>query len=86
MASLEDVYAGKLVAALDRQHPRDLLDVMLLYQNEGVTPTCDARSSFYVASHDRPIHEVLSPALRDISLDYEGASKGMTSEAIDLMH
>jgi predicted nucleotidyltransferase component of viral defense system len=28
MASLEDIYGGKLVAALDRQHPRDLFDVM----------------------------------------------------------
>jgi len=27
VVSLEDVYGGKLVAALDRQHPRDLFDV-----------------------------------------------------------
>ena len=26
--ALEDVYGGKLVAALDRQHPRDLFDVL----------------------------------------------------------
>ncbi len=37
VASPEDVYAGKLVAALDRQHPRDLFDVMMLYQHEGIT-------------------------------------------------
>ena len=30
VVSLEDMYAGKLVAALDRQHPRDLFDVMQL--------------------------------------------------------
>jgi len=28
VTSLEDVYGGKLVAAMDRQHPRDLFDVM----------------------------------------------------------
>ena len=30
VVSFEDVYGGKLVAALDRQHPRDLFDVMQL--------------------------------------------------------
>ena len=27
VVSIEDVYGGKLVAAMDRQHPRDLLGV-----------------------------------------------------------
>ena len=31
----EDLYDGKLHAALDRRHPRDLFDAMLLYDNEG---------------------------------------------------
>ena len=39
MVSLEDLYAGKICAALDRQHPRDLFDVMQLYENEGTTCT-----------------------------------------------
>jgi nucleotidyltransferase AbiEii toxin of type IV toxin-antitoxin system len=30
------MYAGKLCAALDRQHPRDLFDVMLLQKAEGI--------------------------------------------------
>ena len=38
VASLEDVYGGKLVAAMDRQHPRDLYDVMQLFDHEGITP------------------------------------------------
>jgi hypothetical protein len=38
VVSLEDVYGGKLVAALDRQHPRDLFDVMQLFAHEGITP------------------------------------------------
>ena len=39
MVSLEDLYAGEICAALDRQHPRDLFDVMQLYANEGTTCT-----------------------------------------------
>jgi predicted nucleotidyltransferase component of viral defense system len=35
--SLADPYGGKLCAALDRQHPRDLFDVKLLLENEGIT-------------------------------------------------
>ena len=38
VVSLEDMYGGKLVAALDRQHPRDLFDVMQLFVHEGITP------------------------------------------------
>lgn len=30
MLSFEDLYAGKICAALDRQHPRDLFDIYLL--------------------------------------------------------
>jgi len=35
--SFEKLYAGKICAALDRQHPRDLFDVKLLLENEGIT-------------------------------------------------
>jgi predicted nucleotidyltransferase component of viral defense system len=31
--SFADLYAGKICAALDRQHPRDLFDVKLLLEN-----------------------------------------------------
>jgi len=37
VVSLEDLYGGKLVAAMDRQHPRDLFDVMQLFAHEGIT-------------------------------------------------
>lgn len=84
VVSLEDVYGGKLVAALDRQHPRDLFDVMQLYAHEGITAGIRRGFVIYLASHPRPIHEVLSPKLRDISLDYEGAFKGMTADPVDL--
>ena len=84
VVSLPDLYGGKLVAALDRQHPRDLFDVMELFLHGGITP--EIRRSFvvYLASHNRPIHEVLFPNLRDISGEYESTFKGMTTEPVAL--
>ena len=35
--SFADLFAGKIAAALDRQHPRDLFDVHQLLENEGIT-------------------------------------------------
>ena len=85
MASLEDIsVGGKLVAALDRQHPRDLFDVMQLYANEGITPAIRRAFVVYIASHNRPPHEVLSPILRDITQDYERTFVGMTAESVEL--
>jgi hypothetical protein len=84
MASLEDIYGGKLVAALDRQHPRDLFDVMQLYENEGITPAIRRAFVVYLVSHNRPPHEVLSPVLRDITQDYERTFVGMTTDPVKL--
>jgi hypothetical protein len=84
VASLEDVYGGKLVAALDRQHPRDLFDVMQLFAHEGITPGIRRAFVVYLASHNRPVHEVLFPVLRDIGQDYERTFKGMTAAPVAL--
>jgi len=80
----EDVYGGKLVAALDRQHPRDLFDIMELFRHEGITPGIRRAFVVYLASHNRPVHEVLFPELRDIQMDYERNSIGMTLQPTEL--
>jgi predicted nucleotidyltransferase component of viral defense system len=82
--SPNDVYGGKLVAALDRQHPRDLFDVLQLFRNEGITPGIRRSFVVYLASHNRPIHEVLFPAELDISRDYAQTFRGMTTEPVEL--
>lgn len=82
--SLEDLYGGKLVAAMDRQHPRDLFDVMQLFLHEGITPGIRRSFVAYLACHNRPIHEVLSPTLRDISGEFDATFRGMTREPVDL--
>ena len=48
VVSLEDMYGGKLVAAMDRQHPRDLFDVLQLFAHEGIT--AGARGPISVAA------------------------------------
>lgn len=84
VVSVEDVYGGKLVAALDRQHPRDLFDVMQLFAYEGITPGIRRAFVVYLASHNRPVHEVLFPPLRDVQHDYAHNFTGMTAEPVPL--
>lgn len=84
VVSLEDVYGGKLVAAMDRQHPRDLFDAMQLFAHEGITPGIRRAFVVYLASTNRPVHEVLFPSLRDIRHDYENNFQGMTAEPVPL--
>ena len=84
VVSFEDLYAGKIVAALDRQHPRDLFDVKLLYDNEGLTDEMFRVLLVYLASSSRPPHELLRPHLHDISEPFAREFVGMTNEAIPL--
>ncbi len=84
VVSREDLYGSKLVAALDRQHPRDLFDVMQLFAHEGITTGIRRAFVVYLAGHDRPVHEVLFPRLRDIRHDYEHSFTGMTAEPVPL--
>ena len=63
LVAFEDLFAGKLHAALDRQHPRDLFDVKLLYENEGITDDLFRAFLVHVASSNRPPHELLNPNL-----------------------
>jgi predicted nucleotidyltransferase component of viral defense system len=84
VVSFSDLYAGKIVAALDRQHPRDLFDVRDLLANEGISD--DLRRAFivYLISHDRPISEVVVPRRKDIKKEFEQGFDGMTAEPITL--
>ena len=73
LLSREDIYGGTLVAAMDRQHPRDLFDVMELFAHGGITPGIRRCFVVYLASHNRTFHEVLFPTPKDIRLAYEGS-------------
>ena len=67
---------------MDRQHPRDLFDVKLLLENEGITDEIRKAFVVYLASHDRPMHELLDPKRKDVRRIYENEFAGM---AIDEM-
>lgn len=75
--STADLYGGKLCAALDRQHPRDLFDVKLLLDDTGITP--DIRRAFvvYLAGHNRPMNELLDPRFKDIEEIHKQQFAGM---------
>ena len=79
-----DLYAGKLCAALDRQHPRDLFDVMHL-QAAGPIPDsiCQAFVA-YLAGHRRPIAELLQPNSKPIEDLLANHFAGITEEPVEL--
>lgn len=84
MLDPDELYASKLVAALDRQHPRDLFDMMLLLENRGITPRIRRAFTVYLAGHNRPIHELLSPHAKDIKAEFESDFAGMTEHQVTL--
>jgi predicted nucleotidyltransferase component of viral defense system len=61
IVSLSQLYGGKIIAALDRQHPRDLFDVKLLF--DFITDFERVKKGFFycLLSGDRPIIESLAP-------------------------
>lgn len=82
LVSLADLYAGKICAALDRQHPRDLFDIKLLLENEGITERIRQAFVVYLSCGPRPMSELLSPHLLDISDAYKQEFLGMTNLAV----
>ncbi len=84
VVSFADLYAGKIVAALDRQHPRDLFDVRDLLAHEGLSD--ELRSAFivYLLSHGRPMFEVLAPTRKELAGEFARGFAGMTDEPVSL--
>lgn len=82
--SFADLYAGKIMAALDRQHPRDLFDIHQLLENENINDELRNAIIIYLISHDHSPHSLLNPILRDIAQDFEQNFVGMTDVPIEL--
>jgi predicted nucleotidyltransferase component of viral defense system len=76
--SFGDVFGGKLCAVLDRQHPRDLFDAKLLLENEGITTQIRQAFVLYLASHRRPMHELLDPSYLDMRTIFQSEFVGMS--------
>lgn len=73
-----ELYGGKICAALDRQHPRDLFDVHLLFQESAYNE--DIKNGFIQAlvSHMRTMHEVLKPHFLDQRHIFKSQFLGMS--------
>jgi len=84
VVSFNDLYAGKLCAALSRQHPRDLFDIKLLLENEGITDQLLEVFLVYLMCSNRPMSELLAPNIIDIKDAYENQFRGMTLETASL--
>lgn len=82
--AFEELYAGKLCAALDRQHPRDLFDVCKLYEKYSSLPE-DLIQCFvvYLLGHNRPVHELFDCEIQDRRETFDGEFVGMTDEPCD---
>ncbi|MBU0489371.1 MAG: nucleotidyl transferase AbiEii/AbiGii toxin family protein [Bacteroidetes bacterium] len=78
VVSFAELYGGKICAAVDRQHPRDLFDVKLLLENEGLTNEIWLAFMIGLISHYRPVNELLFPRLKEQRSAFEKQFAGMT--------
>jgi Nucleotidyl transferase AbiEii toxin, Type IV TA system len=79
-----ELYGSKLVAAMDRQHPRDLFDVHGLFERDGLTSEVVECFVSYLAGHNRPVHEVLFSRDADMSSAFENEFVGLARNPITL--
>ena len=80
-----DLYAGKLSAALSRQHPRDMFDVGLLLEDARADDTLWRTFLVYLTCSPKPVWEMLSPRLpKDFSATFDTHFRGMTAEPISV--
>lgn len=84
VVSFADLYAGKIVAALDRQHPRDFFDVRDLMAHEGIGDELRRAFLVYLISHNRPMAEILAPTRKPLAEEYARGFVGMTQEPVAL--
>ncbi len=79
-----DLFGGKICAALDRQHPRDLFDIHMMFRNDLFSDEIRKVFLVYLIQSNRPISELLNPNKIDFSLTFNREFIGMVKENIDL--
>ena len=77
--SFKELYGGKVCAALDRQHPRDLFDMAQFYKSHSLE---EVRDGFLVLAlgHNRPLHELLGPMSQEQREIFDQQFSGMSDE------
>lgn len=84
VVSKADIYGGKICAALDRQHPRDLFDIKILLENEGITDEIRKGFIIYLAGHDETMSQLLAPSAKDIERIFAEEFAEMSTEPVTL--
>jgi predicted nucleotidyltransferase component of viral defense system len=75
-----DLYAGKLAAALSRQHPRDLFDIGALLDTSGIDDRLWRTFLVYLTCSPKPAAELLAPGIPDLAVPFERQFRGMTAQ------
>ncbi|MFA5650632.1 MAG: nucleotidyl transferase AbiEii/AbiGii toxin family protein [Proteiniphilum sp.] len=81
IVSKKQLWGGKIIAALDRQHPRDLFDIKNFIKEIGYSTEIKEGFIFFLLCSRRPIQELLIPHLIDQSAVFESQFNGMTDNS-----
>lgn len=76
--SKPELYGGKICAALDRQHPRDLFDINEYFIKNDFDYELTKGFIAMLLSHDKPLHETLKPNIKDQTEIFKQQFIGMT--------
>lgn len=79
--SQKQLWGRKIIAALDRQHPRDLFDIRNMINEIGYSTEIKDGFLFFLLCSKRPMHELLNPHPIDQSTVFESQFKGMTDNS-----
>ena len=80
VVSKKELYGGKICAALDRQHPRDLFDIKELIEKDEINEELIKGFIAMLLSHDKPLHETLNPNIKNQIEVFEKQFQGMTNK------
>ena len=86
--SKRETYSGKFIAALDRQHPRDLFD-MKIFLKQFFAEDADMKRFYelvliYLLQSNRPISELINPHFSDLKNIFYNQFLGITDMEISL--
>lgn len=82
--SQKQLWGGKIIAALDRQHPRDLFDIRNMINGIGYSMEIKEGFIFFLLCSKRPMQELLNPHPIDQSAVFESQFKGMTDNSFGI--
>jgi predicted nucleotidyltransferase component of viral defense system len=74
-----ELFGGKICAALDRQHPRDLFDIHNLFSGAGFSVEVKLGFMMFLVSHYRPIQDLVFSHPHDQEDNFEKQFAGMTT-------